>query len=109
MKRLTEKELAERFRVSTRTVQKWRTKGVGPAFIVIGQHTVLYREEDVLAYERAKRQGGESLPEPEGWRNAMKRAAACLTTVAKWQHVKPEAKATVTTIRDELRTLLTEH
>jgi hypothetical protein len=38
----------------------------------------------------------------------MKRAAACLNTVAKWQGVKPEARATVTTIRDELRGLLGE-
>jgi hypothetical protein len=106
MRRLTEKELSERWNISTRTVQKWRTKGVGPAFIVIGQHTILYREEDVLAYERAKRQGGEQIPEPDGWRNAMKRAAACLTTVSKWQSIKPEARDTVIGIRDELRTLL---
>lgn len=106
MSRMTEKELAERWGISTRTVQKWRAKGVGPAFIVIGQHTVLYREEDVRAYERARRQGGEELPEPEGWRNAMKRAAACLTTISKWQHVKPEARRTVVGIRDELKDLL---
>lgn len=108
MKRMTEKDLAERWGITTRTAQKWRAKGVGPAYTVIGQHTVLYLEEDVLAYERARRQGGEAMPEPEGWRAAMKRAAACLNTVAKWQGVKPEARATVTTIRDELRGLLGE-
>lgn len=108
MKRLTEKDLAERWGITTRTVQKWRVKGVGPAYIVIGQHTILYREEDVLAYERAKRQGGEPLPEPAGWRNAMRRASACLNTVSKWTNVKPEARATVIGICDELRELLAE-
>lgn len=107
-KRLTEKELAERWNISVRTVQKWRRLGVGPAFIVIGQHTVLYRDEDVTAYEKAKRQGGEVPPEPEGWRNAMKRAAACLNTVSRWQNIKPEARQTVTAIRDELRALIDE-
>lgn len=107
MKRLTEKELAERWGISTRTCQKWRTKGVGPAFIVIGQHTVLYREEDVLAYEQAKRQGGEELPAGP-WSNAMKRAAACLNAVAQWPSIKPEARAAVASIRDELQELIKE-
>ena len=108
MKRLTEKDLAERWGISTRTVQNWRRSGAGPAFIVIGQHTVLYCEEDVIAYERAKRQGGEPLPEPEGWRQAMRRAALCLDSVSKWQNVKPEARKIVTSIRDELRGLISE-
>lgn len=108
MKRLTEKDLAARWGLTDRTLQKWRRLEVGPAYIVIGQHTILYREEDVLAYERARRQGGESLPEPEGWRNAMKRAAACLTTVSKWTNVTPEARSAVMGIRDELRGLLGE-
>lgn len=108
MKRLTEKELAERWGISTRTVQNWRRSGAGPAFIVIGQHTVLYREEDVIAYEKARRQGGEPLPEPEGWRNAMRRAADCLNTISTWPSVKPEARSTITSIRDELRGLLAE-
>jgi hypothetical protein len=103
VKRLTEKELAERWGISTRTCQKWRAKGMGPAYIVIGQHTVLYREEDVLAYEQAKRQGGEDIGP---WRTAVKRAAACLNTVAQWPSIKPEARATVTNIRDELHHLL---
>lgn len=107
MKRLTEKELAERWGISTRTCQKWRTKGVGPAFIVIGQHTVLYREEDVLAYEQAKRQGGEALPDGP-WRTAMKRAAALLSAVSQWPGIKPEDHSTVTSMRDELQELTKE-
>jgi hypothetical protein len=106
MKRLTEKELAGRWGISVRTCQKWRRTGMGPVFIVIGQHTVLYREEDVRAYERAKRQGGETLPEPEGWRNAMKRAAAVLNNVSKWKNVKPEARETIAGVRNEINDLL---
>lgn len=108
MKRMTEKELAERWKLTERTLQKWRRIGSGPSYAIIGKHTVIYLEEDVLAYERSKRQGGEELPEPDGWRNAMRRAAACLNTVSKWPSVRPEARATVTSIRDELRTLLGE-
>lgn len=108
MKRMTEKELAERWNLKPVTLQKWRRIGAGPAYTVLGKHTVIYLEEDVLAYERARRQGGEELPEPDGWRNAMRRAAACLNTVSRWPSVKPEARSTVTNIRDELRTLLGE-
>lgn len=107
MKRLTEKELAERWGISTRTVQNWRRNGSGPAFIVIGQHTVLYREEDVLAYEQAKRQGGEALPDVP-WRTAMKRAAALLNAVSQWPGIKPEDHSTVTSMRDELQELIEE-
>ncbi|KDR25930.1 helix-turn-helix transcriptional regulator [Caballeronia zhejiangensis] len=50
-RRLTEEQLAKRWHVSTRTLQIWRRERKGPAFIVIGKRTVLYREEDVRKYE----------------------------------------------------------
>ena len=108
MKRLTEKELAARLGISTRTVQNWRRSGDGPAHIVIGQHTVRYREEDVLAYEQARVQGGEALPDPGQWRTAMKRAAALLNAVSQWPGIKPEDHSTVTSMRDELQELTEE-
>lgn len=104
-RRLNEKELAERWGMKLRSIQNWRREGLGPRYAVIGKHSIIYLEEDILAYERAKLQGGEELPEPEGWRHAMKRAAACLDTVSKWP-IKPEARETVVKIRDELRELL---
>lgn len=34
---LDEKELAERWHVSTKTLQGWRAKGTGPAFLKFGR------------------------------------------------------------------------
>jgi hypothetical protein len=51
--RLNEKQLAERWGVSVRTLQAARVKGGGVSFVRIGR-SVRYRLEDVLAYERAR-------------------------------------------------------
>ena len=51
--RLNEKQLAERWGVSVRTLQAARIKGSGAPFIRIGR-SVRYRLEDVLAYEKAR-------------------------------------------------------
>jgi hypothetical protein len=50
--RLSEKQLAERWNLSVRTLQAARVKGTGVPFIRIGR-AVRYRLEDVLAYEQA--------------------------------------------------------
>lgn len=49
---LTEIELAKRWALTTRTLQGWRNKKIGPPYIVIGRNTVRYRLEDVIAYEK---------------------------------------------------------
>jgi hypothetical protein len=51
--RLNEKQLAERWGVSVRTLQAARVKGGGVPFVRIGR-AVRYRLEDVLAYEQAR-------------------------------------------------------
>jgi hypothetical protein len=51
--RLNEKQLAERWGVSVRTLQAARVKGDGVPFVRIGR-AVRYRLEDVLAYEQAR-------------------------------------------------------
>src|ERR1700676_2610587 len=51
--RLNEKQLAERWGVSIRTLQAARVKGGGVPFVRIGR-SVRYRLEDVLAYEQAR-------------------------------------------------------
>ena len=48
--RFGQKELAVRWDVSERTLEGWRWRGVGPAFLKLGGR-VVYRLEDVLAYE----------------------------------------------------------
>ncbi|WAX26346.1 hypothetical protein [Ralstonia phage p2110] len=55
---LTEDDLATRFGVTTRTIQKWRRGKTGPAWIVIGKNTIRYRESDVRSYEERCLQGG---------------------------------------------------
>jgi hypothetical protein len=51
--RLNEKQLADRWGISVRTLQAVRVKGGGVPFIRIGR-AVRYRLEDVLAYEQAQ-------------------------------------------------------
>jgi len=43
-------ELATRWRISPRTLERWRHTGEGPQFVKIGGR-VAYRLEDVEAYE----------------------------------------------------------
>ncbi len=50
---LTEDELATRWKLSRRTLQRWRALGRGPAYRRIGRIT--YTIDDVEAYERASR------------------------------------------------------
>ena len=51
---LRQAELARRWRISPRTLERWRWLGQGPAYLKIGG-SVAYREDDVLAYEAAQR------------------------------------------------------
>lgn len=55
--RLLEGELAERWRVSVRTLQSWRWKGRGPAYLrVCGR--ILYRIEDIVEFETSSTRKG---------------------------------------------------
>jgi hypothetical protein len=53
---LTQDELAERWRMSPRSLERWRGEGFGPAWIRL-RGRVLYRIEDVVAFERARIEG----------------------------------------------------
>ena len=48
---LRQKDLAERWHVSPRTLERWRWIGEGPQFLKVGGR-VIYRLEDVETYER---------------------------------------------------------
>ena len=50
---LNQVELAARWKISPRTLERWRWTGDGPAFIKIGGR-VVYRLEDVETYERTQ-------------------------------------------------------
>lgn len=57
---LTPKELCERWSIAGNTLRKWRTAGIGPAYIKLGDgrnSEVRYRLEDVEKFEQANRFG----------------------------------------------------
>ena len=55
VRHLTQIELAQRWRISPRTLERWRWLGQGPRYLKIGGR-VVYRLEDVEAFEDEKRQ-----------------------------------------------------
>ena len=50
---LNQTELAARWKISPRTLERWRWIGEGPVFIKIGGR-VVYRLEDIEAYEATR-------------------------------------------------------
>ena len=48
---LSQIELAARWRISPRTLERWRWIGDGPRFMKLGGR-VIYRVEDVLSFEQ---------------------------------------------------------
>jgi hypothetical protein len=50
---LNQNELAERWNLSPRTLERWRWLGEGPRFLKLGGR-VVYRSEDVEAHEAAQ-------------------------------------------------------
>jgi len=51
LRHLNQIELAARWNISPRTLERWRWTGEGPRFVKLGGR-VVYRLEDVEAYER---------------------------------------------------------
>lgn len=51
---LNQARLADRWQISPRTLERWRWKGEGPAFVKIGGR-VVYRLEEIEAYESRRR------------------------------------------------------
>ena len=52
---LNQKELARRWGISHRTLERWRYTGLGPAFLKLGGR-VLYRLPDIEAFEQSQLQ-----------------------------------------------------
>ena len=51
---LRESELANRWKISSRTLEKWRAEGKPPAYQKIGR-SIVYSFSDIVAYEKANR------------------------------------------------------
>ena len=54
MRHLNQIDLARRWRISPRTLERWRWLKQGPAYLKVGNH-VVYRLEDVQGYEAEQR------------------------------------------------------
>lgn len=50
---LSQKELARRWTLSHRTLERWRLRHEGPAYMKLGGR-VVYRLEDIIAFETAR-------------------------------------------------------
>jgi hypothetical protein len=50
---LTQAEVARRWRLSPRTLERWRSQGRGPQYLKLGG-TVLYRAADIAAFEASR-------------------------------------------------------
>jgi excisionase family DNA binding protein len=54
---LTVAEVAERLRVSLNTVRRWRQRGIGPSFVMVGKHLVTTSEDLDAWAERGSIEG----------------------------------------------------
>ena len=61
VRHLNQIELADRWNISHRTLERWRWSGDGPDFVKIGGR-VVYRLEDVEAYERDQTRRAGAIP-----------------------------------------------
>ena len=64
IRHLSQTELAARWNISHRTLERWRWTGEGPQFIKIGGR-VVYRQEDVEAFEAAQTRKSTAATAPQ--------------------------------------------
>jgi hypothetical protein len=57
LRHLTQADLARRWRISPRTLERWRWLRQGPPYLKLGA-VVAYRLEDIEAFESAQRRAG---------------------------------------------------
>ena len=60
----TPAELAARWKSSTSTLERWRTRGIGPRYLKIGGQ-VRYPDEDVREFEERSRRQSTSMHAPD--------------------------------------------
>jgi len=58
---LNQFELAKRWRMSQRTLERWRWQGIGPVYLKLGMR-IVYRVSDVEAFERRGEHTPENIP-----------------------------------------------
>jgi hypothetical protein len=65
IRHLNQSELAKRWSLSTRTLERWRWKRQGPPFLKVGGR-VVYRLEDVESYEASQLRPRDAAEPVEG-------------------------------------------
>ena len=63
IRHLNQVQLARRWNISPRTLERWRWLRTGPSYVKIGGH-VVYRLNDIEAFEAAQ---ARRPSHPEGW------------------------------------------
>ena len=63
IKHLNQIDLARRWRISPRTLERWRWLNQGPCYLKLGGR-VAYRLEDIEAYEAAQRHDAVAASDP---------------------------------------------
>lgn len=56
---LVQRELAARWRLSERTLERWRWRKIGPPYIKLGGR-IVYHLDDIVAYEDSHRQQADT-------------------------------------------------
>jgi len=69
IRHLNQSELAKRWSLSARTLERWRWQKKGPPFLKVGGR-VVYRLEDVESYEATQLRQRDALEPAEGVTNA---------------------------------------
>ena len=62
---ITPRELANRWSVSEKTLERWRMHGCGPVYLKIGGR-VLYGSEQIIAHERSRMRMATYCALPDG-------------------------------------------
>ena len=57
---LTEAEFSEQFRISRRTLQRWRETGEGPVFVRLGARRLAYPLADALLWAAGRTYGSRA-------------------------------------------------
>ena len=73
-KHLNQIELSRRWSISPRTLERWRWLGLGPRYLkIVGR--VLYRLEDIEAFEAERAREGKAMPSKSPKEHAQLRAS----------------------------------
>lgn len=58
---LNQYDLAKRWRMSQRTLERWRWQGIGPTYLKLGMR-IVYRIADIEAFEQKGEHHADQLP-----------------------------------------------